>query len=197
MIGTQWYTYTSIKPTHQTSSDIHKKQDHWAENRRRQDLVDKSMLQLYWIIPCFESSLSPHCGIINYRKAASFYISFWFFGRISIETDLYRDLIWWLDPLHYVLIVQINWLRSRNGLGTQFSFMTCEPIASGNNGQPSQSTQLKGLRLLKFNRSNSYFQNSSKTTNCLDRPILQFYRWKFCIRKKHESTTEMAKHCQS
>ena len=106
-----------------------------------------------------------------------------FFGRISIETDLYRDLIWWLDPLHYVLIVQINWLRSRNGLGTQFSFMTCEPIASGNNGQPSQSTQLKGLRLLKFNRSNSYFQNSSKTTNCLDRPILQFYRWKFCIRK--------------
>lgn len=159
------------------------------------------MLQLYWIMPCFESSLSPHCGIINYRKAASswffLYLFLIFFGRISIETDLYRDLIWWLDPLHYVLIVQINWPRSRNGLGTQFSFMTCEPIASGNNGQPSQSTQLKGLRLLKFNRSNSYFQNSSKTTNCLDRPILQFYRWKFCIRKKHESTTEMAKHCQS
>ena len=138
-------------------------------------------------MPCFESSLSPHCGIINYRKAASswffLYLFLIFFGRISIETDLYRDLIWWLDPLHYVLIVQINWPRSRNGLGTQFSFMTCEPIASGNNGQPSQSTQLKGLRLLKFNRSNSYFQNSSKTTNCLDRPILQFYRWKFCIRK--------------
>ena len=98
-------------------------------------------------MPCFESSLSPHCGIINYRKAASSiffpYLFLIFFDRISIETDLYRDLIWWLDPLHYVLIVQINWPRSRNGLGTQFSFMTCEPIASGNNGPPSQSTRLK------------------------------------------------------
>jgi hypothetical protein len=85
MIGTQWYTYTSIKPTHQTSSDIHKKQDQreagFSGQKHAATLLNYAVLRKLSISTLWYHQLSKSSFFLI--LPISLFDFFW--------SDLYRD----------------------------------------------------------------------------------------------------------